>query len=42
MASEQKFHDVKELLLLSREYVASLPLREDFDPNAEISFPRKR
>ena len=42
MASEKKFEDVKELLLLSREYVASLPLREDFDPNAEISFPRKR
>jgi phosphoglycerol transferase MdoB-like AlkP superfamily enzyme len=41
-ASEAKSEAVKELLHLSREYVASLPLREDFDPNAEVSFPRKR
>jgi phosphoglycerol transferase MdoB-like AlkP superfamily enzyme len=41
-ASESTFENVKELLLLSRDYVASLPLREDFNPNAEITFPRKR
>ena len=32
----------KELLLLSREYTAGLPKRPDFDPNAEITFPRKK
>jgi hypothetical protein len=41
-ASEKKFEDVKEMLRLSRQYVGSLPLRDDFDPNAEISFPKKR
>jgi len=40
-ASEQKLEDAKELLRLSREYVSTLPLRADFDKDAEISFPRK-
>jgi len=41
-ASETTYENVKQLLLVSRQYVATLPLRKDFDPNAEITFPRKR
>ncbi len=41
-ASEETFEDVKEMLLVSREYVATLPFRQDFDPEAEITFPRKK
>lgn len=42
VASEKRFEDVKQLLLLSRQYVGTLPVREDFDPSAEITFPRRK
>lgn len=41
-ASDQKLQAAKELLLLSQQYVASLPVRKDFDPDAEITFPRRK
>lgn len=41
-ADEEAYNDAKELLQMSRDYVASLPLRADFDPDAEITFPRKK
>lgn len=41
-ASEQTWRDVKELVSLSREYVAALPLRADYDAEAEITFPAKK
>lgn len=40
-ASETTWNNVRELIGLSREYVASLPLREDFDSDADVSFPSK-
>lgn len=41
-ANATRFSDVKELVDLSRQYVGSLPKRQDFDPNAEITFPRRK
>lgn len=41
-ASAAKFSDVKQLVDLSRQYVGSLPKRQDFNPNAEITFPRRK
>ncbi|TLM92759.1 MAG: hypothetical protein FDZ75_05865 [Actinobacteria bacterium] len=41
-ASEAKLKNAKKLLDMSAEYVGSLPIREDFNPNAEITFPRKK
>lgn len=41
-ANEETYNDAKELLQLSRDYVATLPQRAGYDPDAEITFPRKK
>jgi phosphoglycerol transferase MdoB-like AlkP superfamily enzyme len=38
-ASEEKYEAVKELLQLSNGYVAGLPDRADYDPNAQRTLP---
>lgn len=41
-ASAEKMAAARELLGLSAQYVGTLPIRADFNPNAEITFPLKK